>query len=463
MVDLSTLAAAAGYDLTGITLQAALGVSADGKTISGAAIRDGDDSAAGFTVKIVVPVSAMATVVANPYGTLAVDGAVLAGTKIHSFETAPVIKLGTTPGAAGSFAQIDFEGLDIASDVVLSIRSGAANQTVLLRNAGASTATIAGRVRAIGGNGAAPPKLYVESAPGITTQAGGAVEGPTGLTVDTLGATVNVGGVITNAGTLDGGPSLGVLAGRITGGGPFKGDALLISTFGNANNPVNGSRFLANGLQLYPGTGASVALTLNDYGVSPQFLNLKVNGDATIAMPSAWPAGGTLPPNNAPLPLGGTRAPGVGPPAFGGGSMILQSTGNMTVARGASSDFVFPGAIALLAGGTLDLNGTLINQGWTTSGQAFQGIFFESPNIVSPLGNIRVLANNLNWINFSTMPHAPVRAWALAPQPNGSASYVTADDTLPHLNTYSLVSEAAANGECWICLINTQSVNMYGP
>lgn len=408
-------------------------------------------------------VSVLATVVANPYGPMVVQGATMSGTSIASFAKAPVIRLGTTPGANGSFAQIDFAGLSLASDVVLSVQAGAPNQTIWLRDTGPSPSAIAGRVRAIGGNGANAPKLYLESAQGVRIDAAGAVEGPSGLTVDTLGATVDFGGTIDNAGTLDGGPALSLLAARITGGGPYKGDALLISTFGNANNPVNGSRFLANGLQLFPGTGASVALTLNDYGAGPQFLNLKVNGDASIAMPSAWPAGSVLPPNNAPLAFGGTRAPGAGEPVFGGGSMIIQAAGDMTVVGGTAGDFVFPGAIALIATGTLNLNGTLINQGWTTTGKTFQGVFFESPRIVSPAGTIRVLANNLNWINFSTLPHAAVRAWALAPQSNGGAAYVTADGTLPHLNTYSVVSEAAANGECWICLISTQSVNMYGP
>ena len=35
----------------------------------------------------------------------------------------------------------------------------------------------------------------------------------------------------------------------------------VIATFGHANNPVNGSYFLANGLQLWPSSGTSVALS----------------------------------------------------------------------------------------------------------------------------------------------------------------------------------------------------------
>ena len=50
MVDLNTLAANAGYDLTGITLLAALGLSADGQTIVGAGIRSGAEDTLGFSI-----------------------------------------------------------------------------------------------------------------------------------------------------------------------------------------------------------------------------------------------------------------------------------------------------------------------------------------------------------------------------------------------------------------------------
>ncbi len=463
MVDLNTLAADAGYDMTGITLLGALRVSANGRTITGVGIRNGTDDTTGFSVVYATPVTALATIVTNPYGAVAVEGATLSGTTIRAFQKSPIIKLGPVAGAAGSFAQIDLDGLGISSDVVLTIQSGAANQSIWLRNTAASAGTIAGRLRAAGGSGASAPAIYLQSASGVKVVAGGAVEAPGGLTVDALGATVLSGGVVDNAGALRGGPSLRLLGARITGGGAFSADAILISTFGNANNPVNGSHFLANGLQLSPGTGASVALTVNDYGTSPQFFNLKVLGDGSLSMPSAWPGGSTLPANNAPVPFDATRPPGVSEPTFGGGSMIIQSTGSMKVMGGTSGDLAFPGAIAIIAAGTIDLGGVRVNQGWTTTGRALQGLFFESPSIVSTGGDIRALTNNLNWINFSTFPHAAVRAWSLVPQPNGGAAYATADDTAPHLNTFSVLSEAAANGECWVCLVNSPVVDMRGP
>ena len=179
-------------------------------------------------------------------------------------------------------------------------------------------------------------------------------------------------------------------------------------------------------------------------------------------MPSAWPAGVAVPVNNAVVPPGGSRPPGAPLPTYGGGSMILQSSGMMTLVNGGTGDFVFPGAIVLKAMGILNFNGVLVNQGWTTSGQAFQGIFLESPSIVSP-GLIHLYGNNLNWLNFSTFPQANVRAFSLVSNPDGSASFTATDATTPHLNTYSVIQGAAAAGQCWTCLINPQPVNMYGP
>ena len=224
-------------------------------------------------------------------------------------------------------------------------------------------------------------------------------------------------------GLLDGGANLSVYGARINGGGAFKGNSVLVSTFGNANNPVNGSNFLQNGLQIYPSSGNAVTLTLNAYGSAPQIMNMTINGDGYLWMPSAWPNGWTLPRNNNPVPPNGTRPAGVPEPAYGGGSMILQATGSLSLVSGATNDFAFPGGIVFKAGGTLDAKGVIVNQGWTTSGQAFQGIFFESPNIISTAGDIQVYSNDLNWVNFSTFPHAPVHAFSLTPNSNSSASF----------------------------------------
>jgi len=54
-----------------------------------------------------------------------------------------------------------------------------------------------------------------------------------------------------------------------------------------------------------------------------------------------------------------------------------------------------------------------------------------------------------------------VRAWTLVQMGNGSAGYAIAYALAPHLNTYSILSEAAANGQCYLCLINGNPVNMF--
>lgn len=400
------------------------------------------------------------TVTANPYGAMSVQGGTLNGATISGLQANAVIQLGVVAGGAGSFAQIDFQGIDVGTGNTLTIRSGAPGQTVVLNNVAATASAIGGALQAQGGNGAAAPVLYLKNANGITVAGGGSVTAPSGLVVDTLGATATTGQSLVLQGVLDGGPNLRLLSARVNGGGAFKGDAIFLGTFGNANNPVNGAHFLSNSLQLAPSSANAVVLTLDLYGPAPQFLNLKVNGNAVVAMPSAWPGGTASPPNNLPILQGGSRPPGVPEPGFGGGSMIVQATGTMSVAGGVAGNFVFPGGIVLKAGGNLDLNAVVVTNGWTTSGQTYQGVFFESPNIVSTGGNIQVLTNNLNWINFSTAPHAPVRTWTLV-QAGGGAAYATADSVAPHLNTYSIVTEAAANGLCYVCLINTAPVNLY--
>ena len=130
---------------------------------------------------------------------------------------------------------------------------------------------------------------------------------------------------------------------------------------------------------------------------------------------------------------------------------------------GGTADLVFPGGIVLKAGTAIDFNGVRVDQGWTTSGQPFQGLFFEAPAIGNSKGLIQLYSNNLNWSNFSTFPTSFVRASTLQRNPNGSASFAAADGVAPHLNTYSVLIDAAAKGQCWTCLQNTQPVNMYGP
>ena len=401
-----------------------------------------------------------AIVVSNPYGDLTVTGGTLVGNTIYDLQPNAVIQLGTVAGSGGAALALHFQGFDIGPGNMLTLRSGAPLQVVVLYNADSSASAIAGVLQAEGGNGALPPYVYFANPNGLAVAPGGSVASTTGLTIDTLGISDLEGQPFVNEGVIDGGAYLRLQSARITGSGAFRGNNAHVSTFGNANNPIHGAYYLSNGLQFYPSSGTAMELTLNDYGNAPQFLNLMVNGDASVFMPSDWPPAWSEPPNNLPVPLGGIRPAGVPEPSYGGGSMIVQATGSLTLRSSKSNDFVFPGAIVLKAGGTLNLNGVLVNQGWTATGKAFQGVFLESPYITSS-DTIRVATNNLNWVNFSTFPHAPVRTWQFVPMPDGSLQYVTADTVAPHLNTYSLLIEIAAAGGCWTCVVNYAPVNMY--
>ena len=415
-------------------------------------------SSVALTQTVLAALPGTCLIVANPYGALTVQGGTLSGITISNLQANAVIQLGTT-AAASTYAEIDCQGFNWGTGTMLTVRSGAAGQTLAIYNTAAVASAIGGTLQAQGSNGA--PAIYLANPNGFAIGPTGNVYAPSGLTLDALGNTWTTGQNIANAGWIDGGGVLTLYGANIKGGGVFKGNAAVISTFGSANNPVNGAYYLSNGLQLFPSTGSDVYLTLNDYGNAPQYFNFMVNGNAHLEMPSAWPSWVILPPNNPPVPAGGVRAAGVPDPSYGASSIIVQASGAMTLYGDVSNDFVFSGGIALKSGGTLDLSGVTVNQGWTTTGQAFQGTFFESPNIVSTGGNIQVLTNNLNWINFSTLPHAPVRTWTLMRAAGGSAQYFSADSVAPHLNTYSVLINAAAAGQCWVCLDNTQPVNMY--
>jgi filamentous hemagglutinin family protein len=431
-------------------------------SVQPAAMGHGDTAIAKSSVALdVAPaMPGTAIIVSNPYGDLSVIGGTLVGNTIYNLQPNAVIQLGTVAGGGSAALALHFQGFNIGPGNVLTLRSGAPLQVVVLYNADSSASTIGGALLAEGGNGALPPYVYFANPNGLAVTPGGRVASTTGLTIDTLGSSDLEGESLVNDGVLDGGAYLRLQSARITGSGAFRADNAHVATFGSANNPVLGAHFLANGLQFHPSTVTAVELTLSDYGDAPQVLNFMVNGDASVFMPSVWPPAWSEPPNNLPVPLGGIRPPGVPEPSYGGGSMIVQATGSLTLRSSKSNDFVFPGAIVLKAGSVLNLNGVLVNQGWTATGRAFQGVFLESPYIMSS-DPIRVATNNMNWVNFSTFPQAPVRTWQLVPMPDGSLQYVTADSVAPHLNTYSVLVEIAATGGCWTCAMNTAPVDMY--
>ncbi|MEP7327985.1 MAG: Ig-like domain-containing protein [Betaproteobacteria bacterium] len=420
---------------------------------------------AGSLVQVTAPsVPGTATIVSNPYGTLTVTGATLFGNTISSMSNNVVIQLGKVPGSTGAAAVFDFQGLNIGPDSEVWIRSGAAGQVVRLVDSSASASAIGGYLTANDFGGGGFPVLYLKNSNGVAIHAGAAVNGQAGVIIDTLGATWTEGRALVNNGVIDAGPSLEILASNVTGSGEHRGDNIMIHTFGNAHNPIDGNYYLHNGLLLQATSNVDVALTLNAYGSTPQVFNFRVvrNNGVTLRMPSAWPSGWAIPANNAVVAPGDVRPAGMPDPGYGGGSMIVQAEGRITLGATATGDFAFPGAVVLKSDVAIDTNGVLVNQGWTASGRAFQGVFFEAPSIGSS-SFIRVYGNDLNWVNFSTFPATPVRALALVRNVDGSASYASSDATAPHLNTYSTLINTAAAGGCWTCLLETAPVNMTGP
>ena len=159
----------------------------------------------GLTQVVAGSAPGIATIITNPYGAITVQGATLNGNTISNFQANAVIQLGTTPGAAGVAAEIDWQGLNLGNGVTLTIRSGAAGQALLMKDTSGSASAIAGTLRAQGGNGAPPPVLYVANAAGFAIAATGSVQSPSGLTVDALAGAWNAGQNIVNAGVVDGG------------------------------------------------------------------------------------------------------------------------------------------------------------------------------------------------------------------------------------------------------------------
>ena len=423
-------------------------------------------------VQTVAPgVPGTATIVTNPYGPVTVIGASLAGNMITSFSCSASIQLGPVAGSPGVAAEIDFQGLNIGPGCSLDIRPGAAGQFVFLVNKDPNPTVIAGSLNAPAFVVPTPVVVYLKNPHGITVTSTGILSGFGGLGVDTLGATWTTGANIVNEGFIIGEVNLELVAANIHGGGEFRANAITVRTFGNANNPVNGAFFLSNGLRLRGGSGAGVpvpgevvALTVNAYGSVPQFLNFNIQDNGSVWMPSSWPPGSTVPVNNAVVAPNGVRAAGVPDPAYGAGSIIVQASGSLALVDGGTHDFVFPGGIVLKSGVSIDTAGVQVNQGWTTSGQSFQGTFFEAPVIMSSTGFIQSYTNNLNWVNFSVFPSTPVRAFVLLRNADNTASFAPSDAVTPHLNTYSVLINAAAQGQCWNpCLINSQPVNMFGP
>jgi len=372
------------------------------------------------------------------------------------------IFLGPEPGAPGEAFEVQYATFDMSNGQGIFINTGAPDQVVVFRVTGGAPSALGGTIATypIDALSTIPPAAFYFANPNGISVPGNSIIGVSDLTLDALGGSWNEGGPIVIEGTLSG-YRAELMASSITGPGFLIANDVALRAFGNIQDPRYPGNALNNGFKVWASNSYyPMYLTLNAYGEVPQFINLNIHGNVIVQSPSAWPSGSTAPRNNIPVLPGSMRPSGTPEPAYGGGSLVINATdGWMQLASGATNDFVFPGAVALISAKEIDTSGIVVNQGWTTSGRTFQGVFFDAPKIFSSVGQIDVYANAQNWINFSTYPLTPVRAFQLAPQAGGAA-FVTADQVAPHLNSYATITRAAANGECWTCLINGNVIDV---
>ncbi|ACD84126.1 hypothetical protein [Candidatus Methylacidiphilum infernorum] len=175
--------------------------------------------------------------------------------------------------------------------------------------------------------------------------------------------------------------------GNLTGGGVLTTEEFHLTTAGDVRNVVS-SQAILNGFHIANGNFGNTTITLNLDGVVPQIINLAVNGDASIN------SGGTS------TFLHSVFSPPVGltnPVPNEGGNLLVNASGNLTVTQingflplhkalstnilHLGPSFIFPGGIALKAGGTLSVNVPIDNGYTAVAGPNFQGIFLSAPSI----------------------------------------------------------------------------------
>ena len=167
---------------------------------------------------------------------------------------------------------------------------------------------------------------------------------------------------------------------NVIGPGVITANHVAIDASGNVRNPT-GVNYLLNGLQITTvGTAPRVEFTAR--GPAVQAINLAITGDAVVSSGQSViaqnpcysglcivPSGGYIPQSNA------------------GSSLIVQASGDLTVVASAfgsdflgggfgglsaTSGFLFPGAVVLVAGGALNVN-TVVDNAFTGTAAPFQG------------------------------------------------------------------------------------------
>ncbi len=184
---------------------------------------------------------------------------------------------------------------------------------------------------------------------------------------------------------------------NLTGSGVLTAQTVHLNVTGNVRNVVSPTNPLLNGFTIANGPFSSTSIFIDADGIAPQIINLHVNGNATID------SADTSTFVNSVFPIGLTN-----PVANAGGNLLVNATGNLTVngsvfldkalstdikalstdikalstdILGLSNAFVFPGGVALKAGGMLTLNTTIDNGYTAVAGPNYQGVFLSAPQI----------------------------------------------------------------------------------
>jgi filamentous hemagglutinin family protein len=278
--------------------------------------------------------------------------------------------------------------------------------------------------------------------------------------------------------------------GNFQGPGVLTANKVLIEGYGNFNNPVSND-FLLNGLHITT-VGGDPVVTITARGPGPQAVNLNITGDVTVTSGDTVSdtinaGGGYLGCFNTPL-CNYVTEPNAG------SSLIAQASGTLTIGPNNyptalnmqqqevppadvtalqitlgpvpsgvsnSNGFLFPGALAFITPGTLNVNTTVDNAyGGTVA--PFQGQWYQGTtiNALQPLytnGNAR--------INFSVHPNGspvlPSVFTATVTHDLFGFSHLkpTLNPDATFLNTYTIIEQAYVHGQDWISLINNTPIH----
>ncbi|KIE57711.1 hypothetical protein A946_11740 [Methylacidiphilum kamchatkense Kam1] len=175
---------------------------------------------------------------------------------------------------------------------------------------------------------------------------------------------------------------------NLSGSGVLTASTVDLTATGNVRNVVSPTNPLLNGFTIANGPFGSTAITINADGNAPQIINLHVNGNAVINSGDT----GTFV-NSVTSPTTGL----MNPVPNARGNLLVNATGNLTVngsasiligdyalstdILGLSKAFVFPGGVALKAGGVMTVNASIDNGYTAVAGTNFQGVFLSAPSI----------------------------------------------------------------------------------